>query len=236
MDIDGAPGRTALGSSDNARDRCPESDPSPGVVPLLVLVIDDDPPSREILACILRKAGYLVVEAAAGPEGLRRLCEAPVDLVVTDLQMPGLSGWEVARAVRRSRPSLPVVLVTGNPEVVHARPDLRELVSAILLKPFAAKSLEAIVEEVTATRRVGIPAGGIGEARPKPPSFFSGHPRVALDGADGLDPGESLHGPAALQRDPGPDPGQGSRRPWQSRTAGQMRAPAGDKRWPTSWL
>ncbi len=166
MGIDGAPTRTSPGSSEDARARCLEREPTPGLFSRRVLVIDDDSPSREILACILRTAGYLVAEAPTGLEGLQFLQEAPVDLLITDLQMPGMSGWKIAQAARRLWPGLPIVLVTGNPEALDARPDLRDLVSAILVKPFGAGPLRDSVQGAIATRGGDPPAPKVGGARP----------------------------------------------------------------------
>jgi CheY-like chemotaxis protein len=110
-----------------------------------VLVIDDLRLVRFYLRHLLTGAGFQVLEAAGGTDGIRQLRETPVDLVLTDLRMPGCSGWEVARASRRLRPDVPVVLVTGSPEAETAAPELRALVSAILPKPVQAETLLPVV-------------------------------------------------------------------------------------------
>jgi CheY-like chemotaxis protein len=119
-----------------------------------VLVIDDSSSIRLALAYLLRMEGFLVTDAAGGQDGLRQFREAPVDLVVTDLEMPDLSGWEVARAVRLLQPDLPVLLITGHAEAMEARPDLRALVSVILLKPFSVKPFLNTVKELMVSGRV----------------------------------------------------------------------------------
>jgi CheY-like chemotaxis protein len=102
-------------------------------------------------------AGHDVTEAAGGEDGLRAFRETPVDLVVTDLELGDLSGWEVARTVRRLRPDVPVVLITGNPGAAEAAPHLRALVDAILLKPFGARALLEVVKGLTTLVRADMP-------------------------------------------------------------------------------
>ena len=127
-------------------------DPQPESRTARLLLIDDAAPLRQAFASILRKAGFLVVEASGGHDGLRQLHEGPLDLVLTDLDMPDLSGWEVAREVRRLHPDLPVVLVTGNPGALEVDPGLRGLVRAILMKPLGARQLLDVVGRLTAER------------------------------------------------------------------------------------
>lgn len=121
----------------------------PGLVARRVLVIDDFPLVRGFVARLLRREGFEVTEAAGGVEGIRLLCEDRVDLVLTDLQMPDCSGWEVARAARRFCPNLPVVLVTGSPEVAQAATALRGLVRAVVPKPVYPESLLQVVRSLT---------------------------------------------------------------------------------------
>ena len=78
-----------------------------------ILIVDDYSPSHRLLGFILEQDGHSVVTALNGLEALDRLAEVPVDLIVTDLSMPGASGLEFARAVLAIRPEIPVVLTTG---------------------------------------------------------------------------------------------------------------------------
>ena len=110
-----------------------------------VLVIDDEPHVREILAEILRVQKHEVVEAALGVEGLIRFREGSFDLVMTDLAMPGMSGWQVAQAIKAERPEVPVVLVTG--WGVEVPPDqLRQNgVDRVMTKPFRFEDVRDVV-------------------------------------------------------------------------------------------
>ncbi|MFL5272007.1 MAG: response regulator, partial [Anaeromyxobacteraceae bacterium] len=102
---------------------------------------------------VLDAAGYEVVAAASGAEGVRALSEGPVDVVVTDVGMPGMGGLEVARASKKIAPRVPVVVVTGYAErddIMSARG--RE-VDAVLVKPVDPDSLAAAVKDVVQRRR-----------------------------------------------------------------------------------
>ncbi len=101
-----------------------------------VLLIDDEPFVRETLEEILRLQQHDVVVADDGISGLARFREGAFDLVMTDLAMPGMSGWQVAQAVKAARPQVPVVLVTGWGVEVQADDLKKHGVDRVLTKPF----------------------------------------------------------------------------------------------------
>ncbi len=78
-----------------------------------ILVVDDDPGVRQTLAASLELHGFEVVEASSAEQGLDKVREETFDLVVSDIRMPGMNGVQLFREVRRVRPDLPVVLITG---------------------------------------------------------------------------------------------------------------------------
>ncbi|HSB54127.1 MAG TPA: GAF domain-containing protein, partial [Gemmatimonadales bacterium] len=118
IDVASIPGQ---GTSFRLRFRAAPADAAPGApqpTPALVparriLLADDDAPVRHTLAGLLRASGQEVFEAASGAEAIERIRTAGVDLVFTDLGMPEITGWDVARAAKAHRPDLPVVLLTG---------------------------------------------------------------------------------------------------------------------------
>ena len=114
-----------------------------------ILLIDDDPLVRLALAMLLREAGHTVEEAEGGAAGLAHLGERPVDLVLTDLRMPGLTGWDVARAVKAKNPHLPVVLVTGSANFIAVDQPERAFVDAVLPKPCRPEELQAVIGRLT---------------------------------------------------------------------------------------
>jgi CheY-like chemotaxis protein len=116
-----------------------------------VLVIDDDPSVREVLGLVLAPFGYDCQTAAGGSDGLARFDEGGWDLVLTDLAMPGMTGWEVAEAIRRRSSTTPVVLITGlvDADVIrHA--EARGL--PVVPKPFRAETLRSAVAEALHAR------------------------------------------------------------------------------------
>jgi two-component system, cell cycle sensor histidine kinase and response regulator CckA len=125
---------------------CPAADPTP-VAPVggneTVLVIEDDELVRGITVRALKGGGYRVLVAASGPEALALVKQGAerIDLVVTDVIMPGPSGPEVVEALRRLRPGLRVLYVSGYPADAMARRGVGELGKTFLTKPFTAASL-----------------------------------------------------------------------------------------------
>jgi CheY-like chemotaxis protein len=96
-----------------------------------VLVVDDDPAVRETTAALLGELGYDVYEAASGEEALEALaCEPPIDVMLTDVVMPVMTGPELARRARASYPGLPVVFISGysDPEALVGAGEFANLV------------------------------------------------------------------------------------------------------------
>ena len=111
-----------------------------------ILVIDDDPDTREMLAQTLKPAGYEVISAAYGREGVTRQRTSPVDLVITDLYMPNQDGSETIRELRSSFPEVAIIAMSGRPDS-GAMLAIAQNVAAvgILPKPFGADELIAAV-------------------------------------------------------------------------------------------
>jgi len=123
--------------------------------PARVLVVDDEAGVREVLRDLLRGEGYAVVDAADGRSGLA-LCETePVDLVLSDVSMPGMSGWEVAEACHARFPHVPVGLITGWRDQLDPAELARHGVRFVLAKPFeAAEVLHRVGDALAVGDRV----------------------------------------------------------------------------------
>jgi CheY-like chemotaxis protein len=118
-----------------------------------VLLVEDDDDNRDLMTEVLVGSGYAVVSAATGAEGLRLLAEQPVDVVVTDVGMPGVGGLEVARAAKRIAPTVPVVIVTGYSDRDDIRAARGREVDAVLVKPVDPDALTRAIDEVLGVRR-----------------------------------------------------------------------------------
>jgi CheY-like chemotaxis protein len=120
-----------------------------------VLLIDDDAPVRQACAGLLRAAGHTVFEAQDGHTGLDLLTGEPVDCVFSDLGMPEMTGWEVARRIGRDFPDLPVILLTGWGEMIDGDRPVDAPVARILGKPVRLQDLRRALEAVMQERHEG---------------------------------------------------------------------------------
>ena len=111
-----------------------------------ILVVDDDPAVRQALEINLGKAGFEVRLARAGEEALDLLREAPADVVLTDLMMPGMTGLEVLETVRHKWPDTQVVLMTGHGTVERAVEAMRMGAHDFIIKPVSRAELVAILQ------------------------------------------------------------------------------------------
>ena len=114
--------------------------------PFRVLVVDDDPSIRKMIVAALRREGYDFLEASNGRDALDMMRARQPDLVVLDLMMPLVSGWDVLeeRATEPELRKIPVIIVSANqdPEVGTA---MGQGVCAFLPKPFDIGALSALV-------------------------------------------------------------------------------------------
>ena len=114
-----------------------------------VLVIDDDEEIRTIVQHMLVGEGHQVEAAVDGAEGLRLFGKRPPDLVLTDINMPGLDGHDVIAAIRVLHPEVPIIAVSGGGAI--AQDELLLKASAlgaveIIMKPFEFRQLVGAVE------------------------------------------------------------------------------------------
>jgi CheY-like chemotaxis protein len=118
-----------------------------------ILIVDDEPALREILAAVLADEGYAVQMAADGRSALDLIATAPPDLVITDISMPRLDGWGLLTQIRQDDPTLPVLLISA------IRPTLTGCLApatdqtAFLAKPFDLEDLLDFVTRLIASRQ-----------------------------------------------------------------------------------
>ncbi|MER3404638.1 MAG: response regulator [Chloroflexota bacterium] len=119
----------------------------------VILAIDDEISLCHMLGFMLRVDGYEVVSCASGEEGLALFREREFDAVFTDLGMPGMSGWEVARAIKALAPDVPVVLVTGWGVELEQESLAENGVDLLVCKPFRTSDVRRVVAEAMRLRR-----------------------------------------------------------------------------------
>jgi len=110
-----------------------------------VLVVEDEPRVAAMLRDVLVELGYIVTVAGGGAEALQLVPVFAPDVVLLDLLMPEMSGVEVLEHLRRDRPTLPVVIMSGNEDVDVARAALRDGAFDYLGKPFKIDALARVV-------------------------------------------------------------------------------------------
>ncbi len=121
----------------------------------LVLICDDEPHISAVIASRLEESGYRILEARDGQEGLMIAGNHAPVLIVTDLQMPRMSGLEMALALRAmpNTGRVPIVMVTGRGHYVSEEELSKTNIRAMLPKPFSAKQLLALIEQVLRQER-----------------------------------------------------------------------------------
>jgi CheY-like chemotaxis protein len=111
-----------------------------------ILLVDDNPVVRDMLVDLVGSLGYAADAASSGAEALALFDQNRYDIVLTDLLMPGMSGWEVVAAVRQRNPQMPVVIITGTAPTVDD-PRATQAGVAVLRKPVDVKALDDTIKE-----------------------------------------------------------------------------------------
>lgn len=120
-----------------------------------VLIVEDDSHTRRVLALLLELRGYRVVEAEDGRAGLELALDDDVDLVVSDLQLPGISGLDLARALHERDGIAPVVAITSGPKALVRAARESRLFSRVLRKPIDANEILALIDDLSGPGRPG---------------------------------------------------------------------------------
>jgi DNA-binding response OmpR family regulator len=117
-----------------------------------ILLVDDDLELRDVVVAILTEPGYTVLTASDGYEALRTLVDRSVDLLITDVKMPGISGFELARQAKLMRPNLHVIYLSGQASGLDRK---GPTYGVLVHKPLRAGELLEIIE-----REMGVGAAG----------------------------------------------------------------------------
>src|SRR6185503_9930948 len=131
------------------------SNPTPVVMSIQrVLIADDDSLSREFLSEACRTFGLQVEAVTSGEQALERLRRGGVDLLLTDLRMPGINGVDLVRTVSKELPEVPVVLITAHGTVETAVQAMQLGAVDFVVKPCSPQTLELVIKRVDRTRRL----------------------------------------------------------------------------------
>lgn len=115
------------------------------LAPRTILVVDDEDMVRNVITRLLAIRGHETVAVASAHEALERLDEKDWDLVLTDQGMPGMTGRELAHQIRKQKPDLPIMLLTGDTDI-NVNP---AEINRVLTKPFKIDDVQTVIAELT---------------------------------------------------------------------------------------
>ncbi|MFP3389899.1 response regulator transcription factor [Brevibacillus sp. SIMBA_040] len=119
-----------------------------------LMVVDDDPHIRELVRVFLEREGFEVMEAADGEEALSLFSTAPADLVILDIMMPNMDGWELCRELRRFYPDIPLLMLTAKGETSQKIKGFELGTDDYLVKPFEPAELVVRVKALLKRYRI----------------------------------------------------------------------------------
>jgi hypothetical protein len=127
------------------------SGPDADQTPTTILVVDDEASVLALVRTMLWRAGYTVLEASSGEQALAVASEhaSPIQLLLTDVLMPDMNGYELAEKLKAGRPQTKLLYMTGYRDMVLVDSTGRQVRGAALIrKPFTAHNLVAKIEEI----------------------------------------------------------------------------------------
>ncbi|MCL6436772.1 MAG: response regulator [Leptolyngbyaceae cyanobacterium HOT.MB2.61] len=115
-----------------------------------ILIVEDTPSEMELISHYLRQSGYSVVGAVSAKEALSRAVELKPDVIITDVVMPGMSGFELCRSLKKHPVTehVPVILCTSKSQEIDRLWGMKQGASAYLTKPFTSEQLVRVVRSV----------------------------------------------------------------------------------------
>ncbi|MCU0527188.1 MAG: response regulator [Elainella sp. Prado103] len=115
-----------------------------------VLVVEDTPSERELLSHYLQQSGYTVIDASSGKEALDKAITQKPDVIVTDIVMPGMSGFELCRNLKRhpETEKVPIVVCSSKDQYIDRLWGLKQGATLYITKPFTREQLIHAVESV----------------------------------------------------------------------------------------
>jgi DNA-binding response OmpR family regulator len=119
-----------------------------------ILLVDDDPHIRQLVRVLLEREGFTIIEAGDGVAALAQLATVSVDLVVLDLMMPNMDGWELCRQIRAAATDLPLLMLTAKGETPDKVRGFQLGTDDYLVKPFEPVELVMRVKALLKRYRI----------------------------------------------------------------------------------
>jgi FixJ family two-component response regulator len=130
------------------------AEPTSGII---IAVVDDDPSILRSLRDLLESADHTVLGFASATTMLASGCLARIDCVVSDIDMPVMDGFALSQAVHEARPELPIVLITGHPEMLDRLPPTDARHQLVFKKPFDGQDLLTAIGDAIQNSRLHQP-------------------------------------------------------------------------------
>ena len=146
-----------------------------------ILIVEDEAKMRRLLELNLGDDGFKTVSAGNAETGLKLLAAEPVDLVLTDLKLPGMSGLELLQAAKQNNPALPVVVMTAFGSVETAVEAMKAGASDYVLKPFSLAEIRMVVHKELDVSRLREENRSLREAlgqKYSHPNIIAGSPKM----------------------------------------------------------
>lgn len=144
-----------------------------------ILLVDDDELLRSFLLTVLKNEGYTVEQAGTGQGGLAKFLASDFDLVITDLKMPDMSGLDLMREGRKTKPGTKWIIITAYGSITNAVDAMKEGAADYLTKPFANPDelrhvVKRVIREMEAERKISLLSEELGRQFPPPEMIFLG--------------------------------------------------------------
>jgi DNA-binding NtrC family response regulator len=118
-----------------------------------ILVVDDEVQMRSAMEAVLARMGHAVIKADNGSEALEKLAQTKVDVVISDMKMPVMTGGELLAQIKENYPTVPTVMITAYGTIEQAVEVMKDGAFDFVTKPFSAEDLESVISRATARGR-----------------------------------------------------------------------------------
>lgn len=117
---------------------------------ITILVVEDTPSERELMSHYLRESGYTVIDAVSAQEALGKAIEQKPDVIITDVVMPGMSGFELCRSLKKHpvTAKVPIIICTSKNQEIDRLWGMKQGADAYLTKPFTREQLVRTVKAI----------------------------------------------------------------------------------------